>query len=164
MQDKQIIFNLFSKMFKTDDLEQFLGYLLKPKNKCYQEIARDYLSYFGNSKPTNNQIIVAKNLIIDSLTRQTLTFDEKLSLQEMKCLYLAFKGKTVSYTSQILSLNPDTIKYYRRQGIKKLNCKNMVQAAFVCGTKNFNAKFYERLIDLLIRLTDKRLNQNNTFS
>lgn len=143
-------------MYKVDDLDQFLGYILKPRKKCYQEIAKDYLSYFGNPKPTNNQIVVAKNLIIDLLTRQTLVFDEKLSLQEMKCLYLAFKGKTSSYTSQILSLNHDTVKYYRRHGIRKLNCKNMVQAAFVCGTQNFHAKLCERLIDSLIQLTDKK--------
>lgn len=106
---------MFIKMYKLDDVDQFLDYLLKPQKKCYQELAKDYLAYFGNQKPTNNQIIVAKNLIIDLLTRQTLTFDEKLSLQEMKCLYLAFKGKTVAHTSQIFSLNPDTVKYYRKQ-------------------------------------------------
>lgn len=147
---------MFIKMYKLDDIDQFLDYLLKPKKKCYQELAKDYLNYFGNQKPTNNQIIVAKNLIIDLLTHQTLSFDEKLSLQEMKCLYLAFKGKTIAYTSQIFSLNQDTVKYYRRQGIKKLNCKNMVQAAFICGTRNFHANLYEKLIDLLIQLTDKK--------
>lgn len=143
-------------MYKLDDIDNFLNYLLKPQKKCYQELAKDYLAYFGNVKPTNNQIIIAKNLIIDLLTHQALNLDEKLSIQEMKCLYLAFKGKTVAYTSQILSLNQDTVKYYRRQGIKKLNCKNMVQAAFICGTRNFHVNFYEKLIVLLIQLTDKK--------
>lgn len=147
---------MFIKMYKLDDVDNFSDYLLRPQKKCYQELAKDYLNYFGNPKPTNNQIIVAKNLIIDLFTRQTLSFDEKLSIQEMKCLYLAFKGKTVAHTSQIFSLNQDTVKYYRRQGIKKLNCQNMIQAAFTCGTRNFHVSLYERLINPLIQLTDKK--------
>lgn len=156
MENEHNIFNMFIKMYKLDDVDQYVGYLLKPKKKCYQELAKDYLAYFGNHKPTNNQMIVAKNLIIDLLTRQTLTFDEKLSTQEMKCLYLAFKGKTVAHTSQIFSLNPDTVKYYRRQGIKKLNCHNMIQAAFICGSGNFHAHLYENLINIHINLYHKK--------
>jgi hypothetical protein len=51
-------------MYDSDDIGNFLDYLMKPQKKCYLEITRDYLAYFGNKKPSSNQMIVAKGLVI----------------------------------------------------------------------------------------------------
>lgn len=134
-------------MHQNDEIEYFSSTLVNPQRILYEELARDYLLYFGNKKPSKNQLLVLKELLVDAISSRLLTFPEKLTLQEMKCLYLAFKGKSISSAAQILELHPDTIKYYRKRCIKKLGCKNMVEAAFRSTSSHFQMYLCDKLIN-----------------
>ncbi|WP_010598046.1 helix-turn-helix transcriptional regulator [Rickettsiella massiliensis] len=117
----------------------------------YDELARDYLLYLGNRKPSNNQLVVFKKLITDVISNCLFTFPDKLTLQEMKCLYLSFKGKSIAHAAEILEIHPDTVKYYRKRSIRKLGCKNMVEAAFKCTGTHFQNDLCDKLITQNIR-------------
>lgn len=50
--------------------------------------------------------------MLDANSNRFLTFRDKLTLQEMKYLYLAFKGKSIVHAAEMLGIDPDTVKYY----------------------------------------------------
>lgn len=138
-------------MSKNNELEYLFNTFTRPQHILYEELARDYLLYFGNENPSANQIIVFKKLLIDVFFRNLLNFSEKLTLKEMKCLYLAFRGISINNAAKILDTHPDTIKYYRKKAIKKLGCKNMVEAAFKSSETNFQHQLCEKLITKCIK-------------
>ncbi|WP_083827771.1 helix-turn-helix transcriptional regulator [Rickettsiella massiliensis] len=48
-----------------------------------------------------------------------------------KCLSLAAQGKSIKQSAKILGLSINSIKYYRKSIIKKLGCKNIIEAILV---------------------------------
>lgn len=138
-------------MHSDEELDYFTTQIKKPEHVLYEELSRDYLSYLGNKRPSRNQLILFKGLIVDAISNRLLEFKAKLTLQEMKCLYLAFNGKSITHTAEILGFCSDTIKYYRKRSIKKLGCKNMVEAAFKCTGGHFKNDLCDKLINEYIR-------------
>lgn len=138
-------------MIINNEIDSIVDTISNPNRTLYEELARDYLLYLGNKKPSKNQLVVFKKLLIDDFSSRLLSFTENLTLQEMKCLYLAFKGKSMGCCATILDIHLDTVKFYRKRGIKKLGCKNMVQAAFVSAGTHFQSRLCEKLINEYVK-------------
>lgn len=54
----------------------------------------------------------------------------KLTRREKECLYWAAMGKSSEETAIILRLKKETVRFYRKKIMTKLNCINMAQAIY----------------------------------
>lgn len=90
----------------------------------------DLLKYLGNSMPTKKQIDLMGNLLSTTYIRNDIIINDILSPREKTCLYLAALGKSAKETSVILKIKNSTVVTYRKEIMRKLGCKNMVQAVF----------------------------------
>ncbi len=96
--------------------------------------AQQLLVYFGNTKPSLQQIAVMESLLSSVTIKQHLLFDRRLAKRERECLRLAAAGHNVVATAEILQLSPKTVEQYRQSLKKKLGCKTLIQAVW-CGVK-----------------------------
>ena len=114
------------------NLFEMFSYFISDKEEKYlTEKANDYLVFFGNNKPNKLQQRVMKSLLDGIFIKHSLLFDNRLTLQEIKCLTLASQGKNMEESATVLGLSLNSIKYYRKSLIKKLGCRNMIEASLV---------------------------------
>lgn len=108
--------------------------LEQQEEKFCEIFAKDYLLYLGNPKPTKKQIKEIKSILFETEVKQVVFFDNRLTEQEKKCLFLASKGKTIKETAYILNIKFNTILEYRNSAIRKLKAVNLISAV-VLGVK-----------------------------
>lgn len=90
-----------------------------------KELARDYLAFFYNTAFKNFHLKEMIHLLHYRYFKEFTL----LSTKESQCLYLAGQGKTILETASILRVRFDTAREYREQSIKKVNAKNITEAA-----------------------------------
>ena len=105
-----------------------LSKIEKEEDIFFEDFARDYLIYLGNSKPTKTHIKEMKALLFETEVKRVVTLNRRLTKQEKKCLLLASKGKTIKKTAKILKTQFDTAREYRDSAIKKLKAVNLPSA------------------------------------
>lgn len=94
------------------------------------ELAQDYLAFFYNPSLKKHHL----KEIIQLISYRYFKVFPSLSTQEIKCLYLAGKGKSIKETAQILNIDYETAREYRDEGIKSIGATNITEAS---------VKFYE---------------------
>lgn len=99
--------------------EQYLNYL-----------AIDLLAELQNLEPTQLQINLMELFISKVAKDDAITLTKKLTNREMSCLYFAAIGKSIDETAQLLGIKQSTVKTYRKEIIRKLQCNNMTHAVF----------------------------------
>jgi len=57
--------------------------------------------------------------------------NENLTQREMACLAFASNGKSVKETASLLGISYATVRQYRKNIFRKLNCENMTRAIIV---------------------------------
>ena len=119
--------------------EALLNKLSEQEDKFFDNFAKDYLIYLGNSKPTRIHIKEMKSILCETEIKRVVTLDKRLTPQEKKCLFLASKGKTIKDTAEILKLGFNTAIGYRNSAIKKLKAANLT-AAVILGIKYLDKK------------------------
>ena len=115
--------------------EALLNKLSEQEDKFFDNFAKDYLIYLGNSKPTRIHIKEMKSILCETEIKRVVTLDKRLTPQEKKCLFLASKGKTIKDTAEILKLGFNTAN----SAIKKLKAANLT-AAVILGIKYLDIK------------------------
>ena len=116
----------------SPNLFEIFSYFISEKEEKYlTEKANDYLVFFGNNKPNKIQLRVMKSLLDGMFIKHSLLFNNRLTLQEIKCLTLAAQGKNIEESATILGLSVNSVKYYRKRLIKKLGGRNIIEAVLV---------------------------------
>lgn len=101
------------------------------KNKLHiDSLSLRVLNFLGNAKPSKRQLLFVEDLINTSFCDSTPPTHENLTPREQSCLYLAALGLSTKEISAILKIKDSTVVTYRKEIIRKLKCKNMVQAVF----------------------------------
>ncbi len=94
-------------------------------------LAIEVLDILGIDSPTQQQIDVIELLTAHLAVPIPLLFNKQLTRREQSCLYFAARGRSAAETAHLLKIQKDTVDQYRKSILRKLNCKNMVQAIFV---------------------------------
>lgn len=105
-----------------------LSKLEKNEDKFFENLAKDFLTLVGNSKPTKTHIKEMKLLISETEVKRVVSINNRLTIQEKKCLFLASKGKTIKQTAKIINTSFETAREYRASAIKKLKAVNLPSA------------------------------------
>lgn len=98
----------------------------------FYDLGKDYSAFFYNPILKRYHL----NEIINLLRYRYFNEFHSLSDQERKCLYLAGKGKTIKDAANILNVGFHTAREYREDSIKKINARNITEAA---------VKYYEQI-------------------
>jgi DNA-binding CsgD family transcriptional regulator len=69
-----------------------------------------------------------RSVLYGTEVKRVVTLDQRLSKQEKKCLFLAYKGKNIKETAVILKISQETVEEYRATLRKKIQAKTMQQA------------------------------------
>jgi DNA-binding CsgD family transcriptional regulator len=115
--------NLHFKHFLTQ-----LNQRTQDHNRLLSALSLDYLEFLGVSRPTKRQIRVIENLVYRKHIYENFTFHYPLTLQELKCLYLASEGYDIKDTAVFLGITIRAVENHRTSIIKKLNCKNIAHS------------------------------------
>lgn len=89
------------------------------------------LNYIGNAEPSESQLGLIRRLVSQINVSQQLLFDAQLTLHEQHCLFYAAHGYSAKQTAIFLGFDLRTVKYYREEILRKLECANMAHAVFV---------------------------------
>ncbi|MES2141417.1 MAG: LuxR C-terminal-related transcriptional regulator [Pseudomonadota bacterium] len=89
------------------------------------ELGQDYLAFFYNPALKKQHLHEIIHLIHYRYFKEFYFLTEK----ERQCLYLAGQGKTITETAHILNIRFDTAREYREKSIKKMDSKNITEAA-----------------------------------
>lgn len=101
------------------------------KNKLHiDSLSLRVLNFLGNAKPSKRQLLFVEDLINTSFCDSTPPAHENLTPREQSCLYLTALGLSTKEIGAILKIKDSTVVTYRKEIIRKLKCKNMVQAVF----------------------------------
>ncbi len=109
-------FELFLKKLKQRSQQQ---------NRLLSALSQDYLDFLEIRHPNKKQIRVIENLVYRKHIYEDFTFHYPLTLQELKCLYLASEGYDIKDAAEFLGITIRAVENHRTSIIKKLNCKNM---------------------------------------
>ena len=88
------------------------------------------LERLGNNQPQKEQIELVTSLLIKVDVQHNLRFDSKLTPQEICCLLLAAKGKTMKEAARLLKIETSTVQTYHKSIKYKLACSSIAQAVF----------------------------------
>lgn len=103
----------------------------------YHALTTGYLEFFYNDSFKKQHFKELNNLL---RYKYSLNLREHLTIQEMRCLYLAAYGKSTQEIAFLLKLSSKTVEEYRSSLFKKLNATNMPQAimkGFYLNHSNF---------------------------
>ena len=100
------------------------------QNHYVNPLAKELLIMLGNAKPSRQQMDLAKRLVSKMTIDCLITFDSRLTLREISCLYLAAFGKTAEETAELLCIKSSTVDTHRREIKRKLHCDNIGEAIF----------------------------------
>ena len=94
------------------------------------QLSNELLYQFDVINPTRKQLDKACSFILKVICDGHFVFDEKLTQKEALCLFWTAKGKKTTETAKILNISPGTVDTHKKRIMKKLNCRNMLQAVF----------------------------------
>lgn len=100
------------------------------KDQYLNYLAIDLLAEMRNLNPTQSQINFMESLISTVAKEQQISFVKKLTNREISCLYCAAVGKSIHETAELLGIKQSTVKTYRKEIIRKLQCNNITHAVF----------------------------------
>jgi DNA-binding CsgD family transcriptional regulator len=112
-------FELFLEKLKQRNLQQ---------NRLLSALSQDYLKFLEIHRPNKKQICVIENLVYRKHIYEDFTFHYPLTLQELKCFYLASEGYDIKDTAEFLGITIRAVENHRTSIIRKLNCKNMAHS------------------------------------
>lgn len=104
--------------------------MLNNQQDIVKKLAYDLLERFGNYKPSSKQVSLMMALIQKTTIEHHLWFHDSLSQQELLCLLLAAQGKSAEKTADLLNIKRSSVKDYRQNILRKLECKTMTEAVF----------------------------------
>ncbi len=96
-----------------------------------EKLTKNFLHYFGNKNPTEDQRTLMQALLAGFILIRKLSMRGGVTEQEIACLFFAALGIDIYQSAEILRINKETVKEYRQNIIRKLHCKNMNQAIFI---------------------------------
>lgn len=102
----------------------------KIKMKGHDDLTVKLLANLGNTKPNQQQIQLAKALLLRASINHELIFHKRLTVRERSCLLLAAKGSTIEETAKLLQVKPSTVKTWRNNINRKLACNSIAHAVF----------------------------------
>lgn len=94
-------------------------------------LATKLVQKFDNKSSPNKLINLVESLLSNISISHHLYFDNKLTAQEVACLFWASQGKTAEDTADILGISPQTVYSYRKQIKRKLKSESMAHAVFL---------------------------------
>ncbi len=97
-------------------------------NQTSNLLAIDLLEYFGNNKPTQQQIDMMESILSKITIQRNILFNMQLSSREKSCLYFCALGNTSTEIAKVLKIKTSTVETYKKGIIRKLACKNMTHA------------------------------------
>ncbi len=81
--------------------------------------------------PTQNQIHEMIELLSYVWLKRATLLDNRLTEQEKLCLLFSSQGNTSNEIAELLEIKASTVKTHKREILRKLSCKTMIQAATV---------------------------------
>ncbi|WP_010598951.1 helix-turn-helix transcriptional regulator [Rickettsiella massiliensis] len=102
--------------------------LREEENHFFEILAKLYLQFFGNKKPTKTQLIEMKSLISHVCVIRPLNLNNRLTRREKQCLLLSTQGKKIARIAKFMKITPHMVNMHKRNIFLKLNCKSMSQA------------------------------------
>jgi DNA-binding NarL/FixJ family response regulator len=102
----------------------------KLKTKGQDDLTLKLLAKLGNPKPSQQQVELAKSLLLRASINKELVFHKSLTEREISCLLLAAKGTSIEDTAKLLKVVPSTVKTWRSKINRKLSCASITQAVF----------------------------------
>ncbi|MFZ2486291.1 MAG: helix-turn-helix transcriptional regulator [Candidatus Rickettsiella isopodorum] len=114
-----LYFDLFVEKLKQYNMQH---------NRLLSALSLDYLEFLEIRRPSKRQIRVIEHLVYRKHTYEDFTFYYPLTLQELKCLYLASEGYDIKDTANFLKITIRAVENHRTSIIKKLNCKNIAHS------------------------------------
>ena len=100
------------------------------KSNAYGYFSRDVLEFLGNLRPTQEQIFFVEKFLHTHSVMINKNISTALTPREKACLLLAAYGNSTDEISVILKIKPTTVCTYRKEILRKLDCKNMAHAVF----------------------------------
>lgn len=101
--------------------------IIEQEEQFKKELAKIYLEYL-ESLSLNKRIKEMASLICETEVKRVIVLDKRLTRREKQCLLLAYHGKNVRETSEILNIKIRTTEWYRKRILKKTNAKNIGHA------------------------------------
>jgi DNA-binding CsgD family transcriptional regulator len=95
------------------------------------DLAKDFLAYFGNTTPSDDQIHKMTQLLINVFINSQILLDMRLSKAESTCLLLAAQGNTSIETAKILNISKATVESHRKEIKRKLGCNTIAHAVYL---------------------------------
>lgn len=92
-------------------------------------LAECLIKKLGNKAPSKEHIKLMETLLSSTGIVTKKLFDERLTKREMECLALATLGETSVSTAKILKISRKTVDQYKHNLKKKLESRNMTEAA-----------------------------------
>lgn len=99
----------------------------------YQDsLVKELLRQIDINDPTPNQLALAKNLFLQIGIRIDceLTFDPRLSDDEIKCLFFIAHGYSTRRIATAMDKKFSTVASYQKEIKRKLKCNTVAQAIF----------------------------------
>jgi DNA-binding CsgD family transcriptional regulator len=100
-----------------------------------EEISKMLLNHLDINEPSSKQLKKAEKLFLRM--RLVHDFDPKLSINEVKCLFLIAHGYTAPKIARELKTKLSTIESCQKEIRRKLNCKTIAEAVRIGFLFNF---------------------------
>lgn len=106
----------------------FESKLNEDESNYQRAAAKNYLNYFGNRRPSIEQLDMMQSLIDSHWLKRTVKFNNKLTEREKECLLHLIHGKNTNEIALLMNISAQTIKIHIRNILKKMACKNTKEA------------------------------------
>ena len=106
----------------------FESKLNEDESNYQRAAAKNYLNYFGNRRPSIEQLNMMQSLIDSHWLKRTVKFNNKLTEREKECLLHIIHGKNKSEIALLMNISAETIKIHTRNILKKMVSKNTKEA------------------------------------
>lgn len=107
---------------------ELLSKLEEQEDRFFEDFAKEYLNYLGNSRPGKKQIKEMQSILSHTWMRKKIMVSGRLTAQEAKCLLLASQGKNTKEIASFFNRSIRRIEAYRNSIFKKLASKNIGEA------------------------------------
>jgi len=95
--------------------------------------AVELLHFLDNTSPNKAQLQVVEQLIRCWVIPIHMGFKGCLTAREQSCLWYAAKGFSVNKTANLMKIGAATVRSYRENILKKLQCHSILEAIIKSG-------------------------------
>lgn len=106
----------------------FESKLNEDESNYQKTAAKNYLNYFGNRRPSIEQLNMMQSLIDSHWLKRTIKLNSKLTNREKECLLHLIHGKNKREIALLMNISAQTIKIHTRNILKKMSSKNTKEA------------------------------------